>query len=32
MEFQPTIQSGITSQNNQHHQTEQIPSTQIPQS
>lgn len=32
MNIQPTIQSGITSQNNQHHQTEQIPSTQIPQS
>ncbi|EHB7552436.1 type III secretion system effector NleA, partial [Escherichia coli] len=30
--IQPTIQSGITSQNNQHHQTEQIPPTQIPQS
>ncbi|CTS81303.1 type III secretion system effector NleA [Escherichia coli] len=32
MNIQPTIQSGITSQNNQHHQTEQIPPTQIPQS
>ncbi|EEQ9468664.1 type III secretion system effector NleA, partial [Escherichia coli] len=30
--IQPTIQFGITSQNNQHHQTEQIPPTQIPQS
>ncbi|WP_149994467.1 type III secretion system effector NleA [Escherichia albertii] len=32
MNIQPTIQSGITSQNNQHHQTEQTPPTQIPQS
>ena len=32
MNIQQTIQSGITSQNNQHHQTEQIPPTQIPQS
>ncbi|ENE7928074.1 type III secretion system effector NleA [Escherichia coli] len=32
MNIQPIVQSGITTQNNQHHQREQIPPTQIPQS
>ncbi|ENC3771190.1 type III secretion system effector NleA [Escherichia coli] len=32
MNIQPTIQSGITTQHNQHHHTEQTPPTQIPQS
>ncbi len=32
MNIQPTIQSGITTQNNRHHHAEQIPPTQIPQS
>ncbi|EKO6309465.1 type III secretion system effector NleA [Escherichia coli] len=32
MNIQPIVQSGIITQNNQHHQREQIPPTQIPQS
>ncbi|CTZ78116.1 hypothetical protein ACVRE7_002285 [Escherichia coli] len=32
MNIQPIVQSGITTQNNQHHHTEQTPPTQIPQS
>ncbi|EPX4098428.1 type III secretion system effector NleA [Escherichia coli] len=32
MNIQPIVQSGITTQNSQHHQREQIPPTQIPQS
>ncbi|HFP5336943.1 TPA: type III secretion system effector NleA [Escherichia coli] len=32
MNIQPIVQSGITTQDNQHHQREQIPPTQIPQS
>ncbi len=32
MNIQPIVQSGITTQNNQHHHTEQTSPTQIPQS
>ncbi|MCV5991951.1 hypothetical protein OFO94_38395, partial [Escherichia coli] len=32
MNIQPIVQSGITTQNNQHNQAEQAPPAQIPQS